>query len=289
MEYLQLRNFVTVAQTRSFKQAANVLFVTRQAVSQSILQLEEELGYPLFARCGGQLVLTAQAERFLPRAQHIVELMQTLSHDMRCAAEVQATPVRVCYSITMYALYEETLQRFAHEHTGKLALSLHAETEQDCARLLKEGRYDFALTTTPIDRGSRLFAQFPLCILMSDQNPLRQKDTVCVTDLQDETFYAYGSGTGIPMYVPDCIRYTLDSDRIIVSDDLMYIFRCVQRNRGVLMAVEENIQGLLSGTAVRRFPEAGTWNHYLTCSPAVQESQIYAQVYRELIERLSRP
>lgn len=60
MEYLsfdryQLESFAVVVETRHFGRAAQVLNVTRGAVSQRIIALEEAFGTPLLVRDGVRL------------------------------------------------------------------------------------------------------------------------------------------------------------------------------------------------------------------------------------------
>lgn len=62
MNSTEVQCFLASAETLSFSRAAEQLFLTRQAVSRKILQLEEELGTRLFDRSGQGLTLTAQGE-----------------------------------------------------------------------------------------------------------------------------------------------------------------------------------------------------------------------------------
>ena len=50
MEIKQLRAFLAVAAAHSFLGAAEQLYVTRQAVSKTVTQLEDDLGVKLFVR-----------------------------------------------------------------------------------------------------------------------------------------------------------------------------------------------------------------------------------------------
>ena len=52
MEIKQLRAFLAVANAKSFLAAAETMYITRQAVSKTVTQLEEELGVKLFSRGG---------------------------------------------------------------------------------------------------------------------------------------------------------------------------------------------------------------------------------------------
>jgi LysR family glycine cleavage system transcriptional activator len=64
-----LRYFLAAAQTLSFKQAAEQLFVTQAAISQHIKTLEVQLGVQLFIRGTRQVSLTEDGKRLLPHIQ----------------------------------------------------------------------------------------------------------------------------------------------------------------------------------------------------------------------------
>ncbi len=58
-----MRCFICLAQTLNFTQTAEQLFMTQQAVSRQISQLEEELGFPLLIRSKHGVTLTPEGER----------------------------------------------------------------------------------------------------------------------------------------------------------------------------------------------------------------------------------
>ncbi len=66
-----LRAFEAAARHASFKTAADELGVTAGAVSQQVKKLESSLGVTLFRRLPHGLVLTAQAETYLPAANNL--------------------------------------------------------------------------------------------------------------------------------------------------------------------------------------------------------------------------
>ncbi len=69
MQIKQLEYFLTVAECQSFKKAADQLFISRQALSQSIITLEEELSFPLFVRLKQGVILTLEGEQFVKYAE----------------------------------------------------------------------------------------------------------------------------------------------------------------------------------------------------------------------------
>ena len=64
MELRHLYHFVAVAETRHFGQAATRLHLAQPALSQSVRQLEAELGVTLLARTTRQVSLTPAGEFF---------------------------------------------------------------------------------------------------------------------------------------------------------------------------------------------------------------------------------
>jgi DNA-binding transcriptional LysR family regulator len=68
-----LRYFLTVAEEGSITKAAELLSVAQPSLSQRIRTFEELLGFNLFDRTRGQLVLTPEGKVFLPIAKQLVD------------------------------------------------------------------------------------------------------------------------------------------------------------------------------------------------------------------------
>lgn len=75
MEWNQLEYFRTVARLQHFTRAAKQLSISQPALSRSIANLEEELGFPLFERCGKNIALNRYGAIFL---KHVQLAMQEL-------------------------------------------------------------------------------------------------------------------------------------------------------------------------------------------------------------------
>src|SRR5213075_1061784 len=74
MELSQLEVFLTVAREGRFSRAAEKLFRTQSAVSQTIRKLEEELGEPLFDRSSREGVLTDAGRTLQEYADKLLNL-----------------------------------------------------------------------------------------------------------------------------------------------------------------------------------------------------------------------
>lgn len=94
-----LRAFEAVARNRSFRKAADELFVTPAAVTHQIKQLEEQLGIPLFERRSRGIELTPAARAALPRFRQAFELMAQGVAELRGHGKVPSLAVRATPTI----------------------------------------------------------------------------------------------------------------------------------------------------------------------------------------------
>jgi DNA-binding transcriptional LysR family regulator len=78
MRFEQLEYLIAVAESGSFSAAAQKLYVTQQAISISMKQLEEELGRPLFIKESNKTLLNEYGEQLLKFAEHTLEEKQRL-------------------------------------------------------------------------------------------------------------------------------------------------------------------------------------------------------------------
>lgn len=74
LDSLQLKSFVSIAETGTFSQAAESVGRTQSALSLQIKKLEEAVGCTLFARSSRSVKLTEQGEVFLGYAKQILAL-----------------------------------------------------------------------------------------------------------------------------------------------------------------------------------------------------------------------
>lgn len=74
----QLRNVIAIADTGSMNVAAKMLYIAQPSLSQSVKELEKEIGVELFRRGNRGVVLTLEGEEFLSYARQVVEQYQLM-------------------------------------------------------------------------------------------------------------------------------------------------------------------------------------------------------------------
>lgn len=73
MTLQQLKYIVAVAEQKSMRRAADALYLSQPSLSNSVRELEGEIGLTLFRRSNRGIELTAEGEEFLSYARQILE------------------------------------------------------------------------------------------------------------------------------------------------------------------------------------------------------------------------
>ena len=74
MRLEQIKYFVDTAECLSITQAANTNFISSQALSSALLNLEKELEYSLFVRSANKISLSPEGAIFLEYAKQIIQI-----------------------------------------------------------------------------------------------------------------------------------------------------------------------------------------------------------------------
>ncbi|MCC8185454.1 LysR family transcriptional regulator [Cloacibacillus porcorum] len=80
MDIKQLKYFVTVANEGQITKAAQKLFMAQPPLSRHIIELEKEIGKPLFLRTKKGLELTSAGEALLQKAQDLIFQIENLKY-----------------------------------------------------------------------------------------------------------------------------------------------------------------------------------------------------------------
>lgn len=138
MRLEQLNYFVEVSRCKSISLAASRLFMSQQNVSTGIKKLEQELGFDLFERTHHGVILTAQGEEVLMRAEEILEKINDLKYIKRPIKEKLSGELLV-EMVPYIALPEMIVDFYRHnpatdiKTTEKSPAEIIADVRSGCA------------------------------------------------------------------------------------------------------------------------------------------------------------
>jgi LysR family hydrogen peroxide-inducible transcriptional activator len=150
MDLRQLMYVVALARERHFSRAARSVHVTQPTLSQQLIKLERELGSPLFERSSKGVRLTAAGQRFLPRAQAILDQAAQAAKDVQSGAQDGAGLVRIGAIPTVCPYVMPGLLRALQATAPRVTLEVFEETTAVLLESLKSGRIDIGVAALPV-------------------------------------------------------------------------------------------------------------------------------------------
>jgi DNA-binding transcriptional LysR family regulator len=126
--------FVLVAETCSFRKAAEILHRSQSAVSTQIKLLEEQIGVSLFHRTTRRVQLTAEGEQLLGHAQRAVASLEMGLRQIREAANIQFGHISMgCVPSIAATVLPPVLAEFQRKRSG-----IHLELRELASAQLME-------------------------------------------------------------------------------------------------------------------------------------------------------
>lgn len=186
MELRQLKYFLAVADAQSFVSAANNLYISRQAVSKSIAQLEAELQVELFMRDSGGAYLTPAGIMFYERVRSMVLELEQLQSEIRKYGTQFRQVIRVAFSVGTLSLFENRIQQFIRDQQNTVIKYFEC-TPSECDKLLREHSADLVITSSPMTGDafdSEILFQSPYGVLLREQSELDSMDQLEASDLR---------------------------------------------------------------------------------------------------------
>src|SRR6266567_1514875 len=146
-----IRAFIAVADEKSFARAAERLNVSQPALSQTIIQFEETLGFPVFERTTRSVTLTQSGERLLARARTLNKDIDVFQGEARALQLALKNRLRVGYMIgTAVQFIPAIIREFERIRPGA-SLHLQEFDFSDPTAGLRDGKVDCGIIRPPVD------------------------------------------------------------------------------------------------------------------------------------------
>lgn len=144
------RIFCEVALCKSISKAAQKLYMTQPAVSQSIAQLEEELGIRLFTRGARGVTLTTEGEMLFEHVYVAINRIELGEQRIKESRNLQRGELKIGVSDAVSKYYLLPYLEAFHQRYPAIKLKIINRTTPEQCELLKSGEIDLALCNLPI-------------------------------------------------------------------------------------------------------------------------------------------
>lgn len=195
MDIKYLEEFITLAEKKSYSEAADTLYISQSSLSKHIKKLEEEIGQPLFNRTTRNVLLGEFGQLLLPYAKQIVELNYEFTTAVSQKIHKDSGNM-ILGSIPSMSQHHITdlIAGFLRENPG-FTLQIIEGDSTFIKELLLEGKCDAAFLRDD-DTSLKEFISYPYLIdslvaILPAGHPLAHAESIQLSQLSGETFLLF--------------------------------------------------------------------------------------------------
>lgn len=243
MEFKHIEYFIETCRHKSMSKAAEALYISQQALSRCIANMEAELGCKLFWRTVKGITLTEDGTYFYRIfAPQVEQFRQSLADTI---AHFDSRPVRLpfcCAPLIFRCLDPDLLFAFQEQYPN-ITLELLELSDTECDSYVEADITHFGLLAIPENRhGERLpykpVKTFPLYLFVHKDNPLAFLKEVNFSQLKDEPFLMLDKKSYYRKLVWHYARkYQFEPKTAFESADANQLISLVNKGRGIALSL----------------------------------------------------
>lgn len=240
MDISYVCEFVTLAETCNYMEAADQLFISQSALSRHIKTLEEDLGIQLFDRSTRKVSLTKLGTLFLPYARQIAATRYEYEAAIAAAQNAEHGNIRIG-TIPVMSQYHITdlLVSFQKNNTG-FSMDLVEGDSTDLVRMLRSGQCDLAF----IREGEENTGEFNVIRYDTDQlaafvpktHPFAKQSFIRIEQLRNEPLILLSKNTFMhSLCVTSCQNAGFHPNVVLTTHRASNMLDLVRKGMGIAL------------------------------------------------------
>ena len=196
MEFKHIEYFIEAAKYKSISKAAERLFISQQALSHCIQNLEAELDCKLFKRTVKGSVLTESGKTLYDKFFLIVEQYRNTEEEVFTVLSNRSQTLSFACVPSIFRVLDTDLLFDFEDKYPNITLDRKEMSGFDADNYVKEDSRHFGIIAIPENRHGMRFKHLPiktlsvmLCVHKDD--PLAQQDVVNFGQLRDKSFIMF--------------------------------------------------------------------------------------------------
>ena len=161
MDIMQLRLFISAANTLNFSRTAEQFYISQPAVTHSIKILESTLGVKLFNRANRKLSLTAEGLEFLPYATRALETLGSAEMRLQNMAQGRTGHIRIASLSSRIHQLSDCLACL-HGKYPAIQVDIDLLEGTDLVNSVRKGVYDFYFSNSEMLSGAAGYTFAPI-------------------------------------------------------------------------------------------------------------------------------
>lgn len=244
MNLNQLYYFRTIARLQHFRQAALELNISQPSLSNSMSNLESELGLCLFDKQGRNIILTKYGRIFLEHVDKILDELDTAKKKMKQLSSSSEGHVDIAYISPLAQYYiPETVRSFLDlEENKNVTFTFKQGFTSEMLEGLKMDKYDLIFGSYVEDEPDITFVpiiQQELFVIVPLDHPLARFDSIDLIEIEPYPLVAYDKSSGLGKFTLNLLKTINLTPKIICeASDEYALSALVSAGFGVAIIAE---------------------------------------------------
>ena len=229
MTLQQLKYALTIADCGSMNEAAKQLFISQPSLSETMKELETEIGLDIFLRSNRGIVITPEGEEFLGYARQVTEqfgLLQSKYIDKKVKEKFSVSTQHYTFAVKAFV---ETVKQigmeqyeFAVHETTTISVIENVKNFKSEIGVLYENDFKEKVLNKMFKENGLEFVELFSCdtfVYLWSGHPLAKQDVITMEELDEYPCLSFDQGKNNSLYLAEEMKSTYEYRRLIKAND----------------------------------------------------------------------
>lgn len=229
MTLQQLKYALTIADCGSMNEAAKQLFISQPSLSETMKELETEIGLDIFLRANRGIVITPEGEEFLGYARQVTEqfgLLQSKYIDKKVKEKFSVSTQHYTFAVKAFV---ETVKQigmeqyeFAVHETTTISVIENVKNFKSEIGVLYENDFNEKVLNKMFKENGLEFVELFSCdtfVYLWSGHPLAKQDVITMEELDEYPCLSFDQGKNNSLYLAEEMKSTYEYRRLIKAND----------------------------------------------------------------------
>lgn len=229
MTLQQLKYALTIADCNSINEASKQLFISQPSLSETIRELETELGFDIFLRSNRGIVITPEGEEFLGYARQVTEqfgLLKSKYIDKKTKEKFSVSTQHYTFAVQAFV---ETVKKtgmeqyeFAVHETTTTSVIENVKNFKSEIGVLYQNDFNENVLNKMFRENGLEFVELFQCdtfVYLWSGHPLAGQQMISMEELDEYPCLSFDQGKNNSLYLAEEMKSTYDYRRLIKAND----------------------------------------------------------------------
>lgn len=229
MTLQQLKYALTIADRGSMNEAAKQLFLSQPSLSETIKELENEIGLDIFLRSNRGIVITPEGEEFLSYAKQVIdqyELLQSKYIEKNIKKKFSVSTQHYTFAVKAFV---ETVKQIGMEHyefavheTTTASVIENVKNFKSEIGVLYQNDFNEKVLNKMFKENGLEFVELFSCdtfVYIWKGHPLAKQKVISMEELDEYPCLSFDQGKNNSLYLAEEMKSTYEYKRLIKAND----------------------------------------------------------------------